>query len=904
MQTHIRKCNILSWIAKKPKPSTEILSISTDSEASQSDFSQTNESKEPSESSSSSQPDQSFIVEEKNIQVQKRPSKASMQIKAEMVEVVSEEEVDSETHALFLSPPFDKFGRKPGDLGYDKSTLYISERDLSAMTPCEEQFWRIKMEYFDTIVFFKKGKFYELFAEDAVLSAELFGLRLTKRGAMKMTGVPEMSLDLWTEKFIHKGYKVAIVDQKETSVSQNMRVKSGDARQKIIERELKEVVTDTTTSSDGIGICSLFIHEIENTEKAGITIAVFRPMESEFFVLQFEDDKELFSVKSIMKKENIKEVITNSPAVLKEKVIPIRKDTWSQDVASTIEAMGAHSLEGKKKEALEILVSYLKYLKYAFSAQLVEYTDKVKNHMQVDGRTIEMLCLVEQPNKKERDTSSLLGLIDQTKTRQGKRLLRQWIIRPLVCISQIEKRYATTEMLENIPERGLLESHLRKIGDINDFVKKAKNYKVRPEEIRRLSSSMEEVGSIHAVLLSVISRLTPQEIDLTHMQLLADKISSFGVISKITEGFDISGDIMPLSTYPELIAAEKYKQKVLDMLQVYGRKESDAAQIEFAVKRIGREHYLECRKQESSLADGKKYIPSGSTKTVARYTTSELRKLSETYLEAEEKITFLATESVSRISKRISDNDIDLKTISMGVAALDCLISFGYCKGAKPVLSDRLQIKGLLNVEHTHIPNDIEIDTENRLVVMTGPNMAGKSTFLRNISTAIVLRQIGAKVPAEQFAGPVYDRLFTRIGATDNLLEGESTFQIEMKETANILANATEKSFVIIDELGRGTSTKEGSAISMAVKEYLKKLRCTALYATHFFSAIKPTDVTMKMDYKYVINSQNHQEILYLYNLVMGICKDSCGIDICKMTKVPDSVIMRALEIKKQRAVQ
>ncbi|KAI5158962.1 DNA mismatch repair protein MutS [Nematocida parisii] len=904
MQTQVRKCNIMSWLTKKQKAVPVEPCSSSDMDCSQI------ESTEESSPQIDSQPNLISITaparkENNPNKIKAAPKSINRREEIKNSADLFEEEVEEgeEEKKSFLSPPVDKFGRSLGDIGYDKSTLYISDKELSAMTPCEEQFWRIKMEYFDTIVFFKKGKFYELFAEDAVLSSELFGLKLTKRGTMKMTGIPEMSLDMWIEKFIYKGYKVAIVDQKETSVSQNMRVKSGEAKQKVIERELKEVVTETTTSSEGIGICSLFVREIDGTEKANVTISVFRPMESEFFVLSFEDDRELFSTQSILKKENIKEIITNASVPFKEKIVRVRPDVWGQNVSPIIEKMGNSglSLEGEKKEALEILLSYLEYLKYAFTPKLIEYSEKTKNQMQIDGRTIEMLCLVDGPNRKEQSGNSLFRLIDQTRTKQGRRLLRQWIIRPLSCLSKIEKRYATAELLDSVPERDMLESYLQQVGDISDFVKKAKNYKIRAEEIRKLSSSLDAVKSIYAILQSILARSTPNEIEMTCLQVICEKIHTFAVIDEIALGFDISGDIMPLSTDAELISAEKHKKKVVNILEVYGKKESAAAGVEFLVKKIGREHYLECKRTESLLLESK-YIPSGSTKTTARYTTAELRKLSETYLEAEEKIAFLAAESVFRISKRISENDICLQDISVGIAALDCLVSFGYISGVKPLFSESLQIKGLVNVGNTHIPNDIDIFPENKLIVLTGPNMAGKSTFLRNVSTAIVLRQIGAKVPASFFSGPIYDRIFTRIGANDNLLEGESTFQIEMKETANILTNATENSFVIIDELGRGTSTKEGSAISMAVKEYLKKIKCTTLYATHFFSAIVEGDITMKMNYKHITNSEEEQEIVYLYKLVDGICSDSCGIDICKMTKVPKEVINRALEIKQIRA--
>lgn len=875
MQSKVRKCGILLWASKKIKPAVAAVEDSLDTQSTQSTSSQN--------STNTSQELDICESTQKSIRQKTKKEADTWTASKEKVSGLS-----------FLSPPRDKFGRTSSDLDYDRTTLFIEEKELSIMTPCEEQFWRIKMEYFDTIVFFKKGKFYELFEDDALLSSELFGLKLTKRGSMRMTGIPEMSLDVWTEKFIHKGYKVAIIDQKETSVSQNMRVKSGDSKQKVIERELKEVVTEITAGTEGAGICSLFVRDIDETERVNVEIAVFRPMESELFVLSFEDDRELFKVKSIIKKENIKEIITDRIVTFKEKVVKIRPDIWEQNVFSIIKSIGKDKTK-EEQYALQVLLSYLQYLKYAFTPQLIEYTEKSKEQMEIDGRTIEMLCLIEGPQKQQKKFS-LFGQIDQTRTKPGRRLLRQWIIAPLASLPQIEKRYNTAEILENAEEKSSIEEELKNIGDINDFIKKAKNYKIRPEEIRKLVVSLKAVGKIYILLQNIIEK----KIKETHLEDIILKISTFSVYNTIIAGFDISHEIMPLSTDPELIAAEAYKQKVVNILEMYAKNESAAASILFTVKKIGREHFLECKHGEKV---SQKYIASGSTKNTARYTTAELRKLSETYLEAEEKITFLATESISRISKRISDASSELKNISQGIAELDCFISFTYISGVKPVFSETLKIKELTNVSHTHVPNSLSIDKNRKLIVVTGPNMAGKSTFLRNVSICIVLRQIGAKVPAKYFSAPIYDRIFTRIGANDNLAEGESTFQIEMKETADILNNATDKSFVIIDELGRGTSTREGSAISFAVKEYLKTVGCTTLYATHFFSAISESDRKMKMDYKYVINAQQEEEILYLYKLVDGVCIDSCGIDICKITKVPQTVIQRALEIKKSRAL-
>lgn len=893
MQPQVRKHSILSWATKKPKQEIKSLyelSEQIDSQISTDEtFFISTEEKEDCYKKIETEKVEEKVegkVEEKRMESRVKEYKES---------ILSKKEEDSSGSSLsFLSPPRDKFGYVLGDVNYDPSTLSIPEDVLSLMTPCERQFWEIKMEYFDTVVFFKKGKFYELFEEDAVLSSEVFGLKLSQRGSMKMTGIPEMSLDQWTDRFISKGYKVSIVDQKETSVSQNMRVKSGESKQKIIERELKEVVTESTVSSEGAGLCSLFVEETGNIEKVLVKMGVFRPMESEFCALSFEDDKELFMVKSVIKKENIKEIITERIVSFKEKVVRIRPDRWEKDASSILKEMGAEEMEPGKKNALAVLIEYLQYLKYSFTPQLVEYTEKSREYMEIDGRTVETLCLVEGGRKEK---TSLMAQIDFTKTKQGKRLLRQWIIRPLGVIEEIERRYSTVEILEESRDRMRVEQCLRKVGDLNDFIKKAKNFKIRPEEIRKFVSSLKSVEEIYP-LIEGIGKESGEKADRTYIPEILLRIKEASIYKRIVEGFDISGEIMPLDTDPELVAAEKYKQKVVNMLDLYGKNESRSSNISFSVKKIGREHFLECR--HSPMDIPAKYIPAGSTKSTFRYTTSELKKISETYLEAEEKISFLATESITRISRRITEREGDIKNISLGISQLDCLLSFAYISGVKPVFSDSLVITGLTDARNTHIPNNLSICTSDRVVVITGPNMAGKSTFLRNVSIAIVLRQIGAKVPAVAFSGPVYDRIFTRIGANDNLIEGESTFQVEMKETADILLNATRNSFVIIDELGRGTSTKEGSAISLAVKEYLKKIECTALYATHFFSAITEEDIKMKMDYKYAQNN-GKEEIVYLYKLVSGQCNDSCGIEICKMTKVPESVIRRALEIKQMR---
>jgi len=920
MQKQAKRSSILDWMCKKPKAAAEerektdsselehLLINKNDNNGNAIVLEDTFRKEYFTSGQEHLTPRQEYLTPNQDCLTDKtRSRKKEVNEDRREVEVEEDDEagVDYE-RAKFLTSPVDKFGRTPEDREYDQTTLFISEKELAQMTPCEEQFWRIKMEHFDSVVFFKKGKFYELFEGDAEMSADLFGLKLTKRGGMKMTGVPEMSLEHWVGRFVEKGHKVAVVDQKENSVSQNMKVKMGEAKKKVIERELKEVITEVTHSQEGFSICALVIEDKTSEVEAGggkdeieVAIAVFKPMESEFHVQTVGDNEDLFRTNSLIKMENVRVIISERRVPCVEKRVAVREDMWGEEKRSEVtlaeikKTLG-ESFSDNEEKAVKILVSYLHYLKYKFTSKIAHSLEKTSRKMYIDGKTIETLGLVCTDRKNAHE--SLFSQIDRTKTRMGRRLLRQWVVQPLFQIEEIERRYETVEALEKSPVKAEIEHALGKIDDIADLIKKGKNGKIKAEEIRKLISSLESAGKVHKLLLSAPFSDSHRD---TRIPELVSKLESYGVYKEIVSGFDTSGEIMPLRTDPDLIAAEKNKEKAVETLAAYAKKESHRAGVEFAVKKIGRDHLLETASAKTLTG---KYIAFGSTKNTRRYTTPELKSLSEEFLEADERIAVLGQSSVHRISARIEKNEEILRSIVSGVAELDCFLSLSKIEGTRAVHGPDLRVRGLSNTKNTHIPNSIEIDRKNRLLVVTGPNMAGKSTFLRNVSVAVVLRQIGARVPAAYFESPVYDRIFTRIGAGDRMEEGESTFQVEMKETASILNEATENSFVIVDELGRGTSTREGSAISLAVKEYLKKIRCTVMYSTHFFNAIVKTDRVTRMAYKHVRNAQNIEEMLYLYKLEEGECRDSCGIEICKIAKVPNSVIERAKEIKVKRA--
>jgi len=884
-----RKGTLMHWLHKRAK-TEESTQHSTDMHCAQTCKSEIHK-KERTEYVEMSSGDTATEESVEHTKIQSKKDKQSNKDKdADTQEKESSEsEEDKEHKYAFVAKPVDKFGHREGDKEYDRSTLHIPAEALAQMTPCEQQFWQIKMEYYDTVVLFKKGKFYELFENDAVLTAQLFGFKLTKRGDMRMTGVPEMSLEYWIRRLIEKGHKVAVIEQKESSVAQNMKTKTGEAKKKVIERELKEVVTEVTNSQEGVGICAVVVHK-EEDRSVRVSMAVFRPMESEFCVQTYRDSAEMAKTQSIMKKENIKEVLGYERVQCREKQTKVRQDMWGSKPDAAVDSMGGERMAKDERHALCVLVAYLQYLKYAYTPKLVQSSgQKTQSTMHIDGKTMDTLALVADGK------NSILAQIDRTRTKLGQRLLRRWLVQPLCSEEEIETRYNTADVLERCAHTAEIQSMLGKIHDINEIVKKAKSGRIKAEEIRKLVSTLEHVQSMHRVLARVQEE---QKTAHTAIQSIAQQMEQHSIHTAITQGFDIRKEIMPLPDNRELVDAEKNRARVVQMIHAYAEKETDTTSVQFVAKRIGREHYLETTNRQHISS---KYIASGHTNKVVRYTTGELRKLSETYLEAEERITMLGQESVSRVSARIAAHEETLRTIAHGVAMLDCLVSYAEMRGCRAHVGTKLQIHGLTNVKHTHIPNDVTVEESNKLLVVTGPNMGGKSTFLRNIAVAIVMRQMGMRVPAESFVAPVYDRIFTRIGAGDNLVDGESTFEIEMKETANILQKATAQSFVIIDELGRGTSTREGSAISLAVKEYMKKMQCTVLYSTHFFSAILPADRAVKMNYKYVTAEDGSEQIVYMYKLTEGVCSNSCGIDICKVTKVPQTVIDRAVEIKKRR---
>ncbi|EOB11713.1 DNA mismatch repair protein Msh6, partial [Nosema bombycis CQ1] len=688
-------------------------------------------------------------------------------------ELVTKEEKDAAVPGRyeFLINVKDKYGRSIDDKDYDKSTLLITEKQLSKLTPFERQFWEIKKDYFDTIVFFKKGKFYELYEEDASISARLFDMKITERVNMRMTGFPESSYDEWAARFLDAGFKIARVEQSENAIGKQIREKGGK-KDKIINRELVEVVTQGT------------IYDMNHIKTNHSTF--------------------LCAIRKHSLCPNLKDCKADNPnhhfsiLLYDSSTFSISSSTFCDDQYFT-------SLRGYFYKYP--IMEYLSDIKYDFGSIWVK----------PDNTTVVS------------DTKSILNEEEYLCYSMRNSMIVNFIFILIICIKNSNNDiHFKNDVSLNFNIKNNLKLRLE------NFLK---NFKISKDEILPDKNNKDELNI-----------------------LIKEKETS----------------------------EEKFLKFLEDQKKILKSKSIN-------YKSVGKEIYQIEVPKDFKVPD-EWYLVS-KTKSTNRYYTEIITQLVKEYVEIEEKIFQSQGCLLNRAIKDLLEGSKVFEEAIFDIANLDCFISFSKFNEKNecctPRLGDKIKFKGLTNpIYSNYIPNDY--DEESRILVLTGSNMSGKSTFMRSLTLNIILFQMGMNVCASEFESPLFDRIFTRIGASDNLGRGESTFMVELLEMSSVLRYATDKSFVVVDELGRGTSIKDGKIIAKAVVNKLKKMKCRVLFSTHYHNLLKGVS-SYFMDSKVV-----DHDLLFLYKLKKGECEDSNGIYVAKMAGVPLEIIDSAWEYRKK----
>ncbi|RYO84851.1 hypothetical protein DL766_001525 [Monosporascus sp. MC13-8B] len=848
----------------------------------------------------------------------------------------------------------------PGHPDYDPSTVYVPPMAFQKFSAFEKQYWEIKQKLWDTVVFFKKGKFYELYENDATIGHQLFDLKLTDRVNMRMVGVPESSLDMWVNQFIAKGYKVARVDQMETALGKEMRERDASKakkQEKIIRRELACILTggtlvDGSMLQDDMATYCAAIKESVVDDHPAFGITFVDAATGQFFLSEFEDDVDLTKFETFVAQTNPRELIleksrisTKALRILKNNTAPTTiwnyfksgGEFWdadltrrelgcngyfaSEDNGEEEEVWPKTLAEAKDKDllmsALGALVQYLRVLKIErtlLSQGNFTWYDPIHRNgtLILDGQTLINLEVFANTVNGGSD-GTLFSLLNRCVTPFGKRLFRQWVCHPLCNIRKINERLDAVDLLNaDRTVREQFASQLTKMPDLERLISRVHAGACRAEDFVKVLEGFEQIDYTMSLLgafgggSSLIDRLVSSMPDLK--EPLSFWESAFDrrkakeekiLIPErgIEEDFDSSHD--------QIVEIKDDLQKLLE------RKKAELKNKSLKFTDIGKEVYqIEAPK---SLKVPKDWQQMSATSSVKRYYFKELTDLIRQLQEAEETHSQLVKDVAARLFKRF---DIDYDTWQRAirvVAQLDCLVSLARTSSSlgepscRPVFVDEersvvefeeLRHPCMLNTVDDFIPNDVVLGGESaKINLLTGANAAGKSTILRMSCIAVIMAQIGCYVPAVSARLTPCDRIMSRLGANDNIFAAQSTFFVELSETKKILSEATPRSLVILDELGRGTSSYDGVAVAQAVLHHVAThVGCVGFFATHYHSLATEFENHPEIRAKRMRIRVDDEErrVTFLYKLEDGVAEGSFGMHCAAMCGINNRVIERA----------
>ncbi len=792
-----------------------------------------------------------------------------------------------------------------------------------AETPLMKQYNAIKGKHPDALLLFRVGDFYETFGEDAICASNVLGIVLTKRknGAashIELAGFPHHSLNTYLPKLVRAGYRVAICDQLEDP----------KMTKKIVKRGVTELVTPGVTMNDNV------LNQKENNflaavhfTKKNVGVSFLDISTGEFLVAQGSIeyiDKLLQSLKPtevLFQKGNQKKFIEH----FGNKFYFFQLDDWvfSFDFSNDIlfNHFNVKSLKGfgidDLKEASIAAGAALHYLAETQHNKIKHIANisriEEEHYVWLDRFTIRNLELISSTNH---DATTLFDVIDKTVSPMGSRLLKRWMLLPLKDLSKINKRLNTVDgFLSNKELLYTLTEDLSKISDLERLVSKVAVGKISPREVVHLKRSLDALVPIKKICGS--SKITPlKELaeQLNTCDLVREKINN--QIEEEAPVLLTKGGVIKEGVNDELDELRAIAFNGKDLLLKMQQRESERTGIpslKIAFNNVFG-YYIEVRNSHKDKVP-EEWIRKQTLVNAERYITEELKEYETKILGAEEKIQEIEARLYHDLVLGLADYTVPIQHNAFLVAQIDCLASFAQLaiinKYNKPEVNDSLiidikngrhpVIETRLTAGDEYIPNDVHLDNDNQQIIMiTGPNMSGKSAILRQTALIVLLAQIGCFVPADEAKIGFVDKIFTRVGASDNISSGESTFMVEMNETASILNNISDRSLILLDEIGRGTSTYDGISIAWAISEFIHEYpakKAKTLFATHYhelndmctqFKRIKNYNVSVK---------EIDKKIIFMRKLIEGGSAHSFGIHVAKMAGMPNYVISKAEEI-------
>ncbi|HMG82221.1 MAG TPA: DNA mismatch repair protein MutS [Ferruginibacter sp.] len=788
-------------------------------------------------------------------------------------------------------------------------------------TPLMQQHSAIKARYPDAILLFRVGDFYETFGQDAVNASAVLGITLTKRNngnadSSQLAGFPHHSLDTYLHKLVKAGYRVAICDQLE-----NPKDVKG-----IVKRGVTELVTPGVATSDKL------LEHNKNNFLAGlhfnenkIGIAFLDISTGEFFLA--EGDKEYADklLQSLQPAEVIfqRNQQKNFKETFGSKFFTYTLDEWifadAYATESLLKHFGTHSLKGFGVEgmfagivAAGAILHYLKDTEHPNLGHItsIQRIDR-EEHLWMDRFTIRNLELFGGAE----GSNTLLKVIDNTVSPMGARMLKRWMVLPLNNIIKINERLNTVEFLiKEVDVRTQITAHVKQAGDIERLVSKVPLKKVNPREVLQIAKGLQQVDAIKTICASVgndyLKRLGDS---LNPCKLILERIAK--EINENPPALANKGGVIAMGINEELDELRKISSGGKDYLLELQQKEAQATGISSLKISFNNVfgYYLEVTNMHKPKVP-ETWIRKQTLANAERYITPELKVYEEKILGAEDKILQIELQLFEKLLNELQDYIAPMQINGNVLATLDCLTCFAnnalHFNYKKPSISDGniLDLKDSrhpviernLPVGESYISNDIFLDPETQqIIILTGPNMSGKSAILRQTALITLMAHMGSFVPASDAKIPLTDKIFTRVGASDNLSGGESTFMVEMNETASIINNITSRSLILLDEIGRGTSTYDGISIAWSIVEYLYKSQYSpkTLFATHYHELNELENKFEGVKNYHVTNKEVGNKIIFLRKLAPGGSTHSFGIHVARMAGMPPSLIDRANEI-------
>ena len=804
--------------------------------------------------------------------------------------------------------------------------------DLSQLSPMMQHYMETKKEYPDCVLFYRLGDFYEMFFDDALTVSKELEITLTGKDCglserAPMCGVPFHALDSYLYRLVQKGYKVAIAEQME------------DPRQAkgLVKREVIRVVTPGTITSSQV------LDETKNNYLMGIVymdgiygISTADISTGDFMVTEVDSDRELFDE---INKFSPSEIICNNAFYMSGVDMDELKNRY-QVVISALDSrfFGEESCRRILMEHFKVgalvglgledyatgIIAAGAVMQYIYETQksTLEHITTITpystgQYMVIDTSTRRNLELVETMREKQK-RGTLLWVLDKTKTAMGARLLRACIEQPLIHRDEIIKRQNAVEELNmNYISREEICEYLNPIYDLERLIGRISYKTANPRDLIAFRSSLEMLPYIKRILGEFNSELLAElgrELDPLQdiFQLIGDAIVEEPPITVreggiIKDGYNQEADKLRQAKtegknwLAELEAKEKEKTGIKTLKVKFNKVFGYYFEVTNSFKDQVPDYYI--RKQTLTNAE--------------RFTTDELKQLEDIIMGAEEKLVSLEYDLFCEVRDKIGAEVIRIQKTAKSIAGIDVFCSLSVVATRRNYVKPSINDKGVIQIKNGRHPvveqmmrddmfvaNDTFLDNgKNRLSVITGPNMAGKSTYMRQVALIVLMAQLGSFVPAQEADIGICDRIFTRVGASDDLASGQSTFMVEMTEVANILRNATRNSLLVLDEIGRGTSTFDGLSIAWAVIEHIsnsKLLGAKTLFATHYheLTELEGTIAGVK-NYCIAVKEQG-DDIVFLRKIVRGGADKSYGIQVAKLAGVPDSVIARAKEIAEE----